>query len=209
MERPLMSELIQQLSLTPVSWQNGFLEILPRIEHHVRIAFRGLKGGAKDEAIRDVVASCLCAYRRLYERNALDRAFVTTLVRYGVGNYFRGRRVGTSQCSHDLYSVRTQSKDEAHLQSVGTPRDQRVEWMECLTDTRRMPVPDQAHFRIEFPRWLAMQTNRNRQIALGLLLGHTTAQIARQQSISPGRVSQIRRELYESWNVFNGELKPV
>lgn len=201
-----MSELFQRQSLTPVSWQHGFLEILPRIEHHVRIAVRGLKGVAKDEAICEVVANCLCAYRRLYERNALHRAFATALVRYGVGNYFRGRRVGSSQCSRDLYSVRTGIEVEVNLQSVGTPRDQRVEWMECLTDTRRMSVPDQAHFRIEFPRWLAMQTNRNRQIALGLLFGHSTAQVARQQSISPGRVSQIRRELYESWNLFNGEM---
>jgi hypothetical protein len=204
-----MSEVNQQQSLIPVSWQRGFLEMLPCIEHHIRVALRSLKGAAKDEAICEVVASCLCAYRRLYEQNALDRAFATALVRYGVRNYFRGRRVGTSQCSHDLYSVQAQTKVEVKLQSVGTPRDQRVEWMECLADIRRMPVPDQVHFRIEFPRWLAMQTNRNRQIAMGLLLGHSALQVARKQNISPGRVSQIRRELYESWKAFNSEMKPI
>jgi hypothetical protein len=65
-------------------------------------------------------------------------------------------------------------------------------------------VPDQVHFRIEFPRWLGAQTNRNRQIAETLALGYSTSEVAGKFNLSPARVSQIRRELYDSWNEFTG-----
>jgi DNA-binding NarL/FixJ family response regulator len=69
---------------------------------------------------------------------------------------------------------------------------------------RRTSVPDQAHVRIEFPRWLEAQTNRNRQIAETLALGHSTGEVARKLNLSPARVSQIGRELYDSWKELTG-----
>jgi hypothetical protein len=188
-----------------VGWHEGFLKMLPTIKLYARIAFCGLRGEAREDAVCEVIANCVCAYRRLYERNELQRAFATVLVRYAVKHYYRGRRVGTSHCSRDLYSTQVRQKAGLEIRSVGTPRDQRAEWMECLVDNHRTPVPDQAHFRIEFPHWLGAQTKRNRQIAKRLLLGYSTADVARQFKVSPGRVSQIRRELYDSWNELAGE----
>jgi hypothetical protein len=52
-----------------------------------------------------------------------------------------------------------------------------------------------------------MQNRRNRQIAERLSLGHSTAQVARQFGVSPGRISQIRRELHDSWVQFAGEAQ--
>jgi len=50
--------------------------------------------------------------------------------------------------------------------------------MECLIDARRTPVPDQAAFRIDFPRWLTQQSVWNRKIAERLALGLTTGEVA-------------------------------
>ena len=191
-----------------VGWQEGFLSMLPRIERYARRAFCNMRGEAKDDAVCEVIASCLCAYRRLFERNELHRAFASTLVRYAVALYYAGRRVGTSQCSRDLYARTAQRGNTFELQSIGTPRDQRAAWMESLTDNHSTPIPEQAHFRIEFPRWLQTQTPRNRQIAETLSVGYTTAEVADQFRISPGRVSQLRKHFCESWNAFTGELAP-
>jgi hypothetical protein len=185
-------------------WHQGFLEMLPRIERHARIALRGLSGEAKDDAVCEVVANCLCSYRRLHERNQLQRAFATTLARFAVAHVYRGRHVGTSSCAHDVYSTPARQRFRLELPSHGAEND-RSEWLECLADNRRTPVPEQAHFRIEFPRWLRRQTKRNQQIARRLLLGYSTEDVALQFRLSPGRVSQLRREFYESWSEFTGD----
>src|SRR5688572_24444243 len=139
-------------------WHEGFLELLPRIERYAHLALRRLPVEAKEDAVCEVIANCLCAYRRLFERNKPEQAFASVLVRYAAALYYRGRRIGTPQCSCDLYSTQVRQKARIELRSVGTPRDQRADWLECLVDNSRTPVPDQAHFRIEFPRWLSCQT---------------------------------------------------
>jgi hypothetical protein len=190
-------------------WQTGFLQLLPRIERYAYVALKGLQGEAKEDAMSEVIALCVCAYRRLSERNQLQRAFASVLVRYAVAMYFNGRRVGTAQCSHDVYSSRAREEAGVDIRSIGTPVEQRQAWMECLTDNHRSPVPDQAHFRIEFPRWLRTQTRRNRQIAERLSLGYSTAEVAQRFKVSPGRISQIRRELHDSWQEFTADRQPV
>ncbi len=185
-------------------WQDGFLVMLPRIERYARRAFCNLRGEAKDDAVCEVIASCLCAYYRLFRRNEVQRVFASTLVLYAVALYYRGRRVGTSQCSGDVYSRRSNRGSASSLLSIGAPQDQYGTWKEQLTDNHSTPIPDQVHFRIEFPRWLHAQTPRNRQIVERLSLGYTTAEVAKQFRISSGRVSQLRREFYESWNRFAG-----
>jgi DNA-directed RNA polymerase specialized sigma24 family protein len=186
------------------SWQDGFLVMLPRIERYARRAFCKLRGEAKDDAVCEVIASCLCAYYRLFQRNEMQRAFASALVRYAVALYYSGRRVGTSQCSGDLYSRRPNRRSASSLLSIGAPQDQYGNWKERLTDNHSTPIPDQVHFRIEFPRWLQAQTPRNRKIVEKLSLGYTTVEVATQFRISSGRVSQLRREFYESWNQFTG-----
>jgi hypothetical protein len=188
-----------------VGWQEGFLLLLPRIERYARRAFCNMRGDARDEAVCEVIAGCVCSYKRLFERNELHRAFASTLVRFAVRVYYRGKRVGTSRCSRGVYTRSTHRDATFELSSIGTPRNQRAEWMECLTDNHSTPIPDQVHFRIEFPRWLLSQTSRNRQIVKALSLGYTTAEVAAEFRISPGRVSQLRRLFHDSWNNFNGE----
>ncbi len=190
-------------------WQSEFLRLLPRIKRYAQFALRCLQGEAHEEALSEVIAQCLCAYRRLFERNQRERAYASVLVRYAVAMYYRGRRVGTADCSHDLYATQARQAAGFELRSLGTPLEQRRAWMECLTDNRRTPVPDQVHFRIEFPRWLRMQTPRNRQIAERLAMGHSTAAVARRYKVSAGRISQIRRELHESWQAFTAERQPA
>ena len=183
-------------------WQDGFLALLPRIDRHARRAFCNLRGEAKDDAVCEVIVSCLCAYCRLFQRNEVQRAFASTLARYAVALYYSGRRVGTSQCTGDVYSRRPNRRSASSLLSIGSPQDQYGSWKERLTDNHSTPIPDQVHFRIEFPRWLQAQTLRNRKIVETLSLGYTTAEVARQFRMSSGRVSQLRREFYESWNQF-------
>ena len=193
----------------PTDWQAGFLCLLPRIERTARSAFRRLRDDAREDAVCEVIANCFRAYHRLHERRLLHRAFASPLVRFAVAQYYAGRRVGSSQCGHDCYGQQVRNEEQVQFRSIGTPREQRQEWLECLTENYRTPVPDQVHYRVEFPRWFRGQSRRNRQIAERLALGYTTAEVARQFRLSPGRISQLRRELHDSWQEFTADRQTV
>jgi len=75
-----------------------------------------------------------------------------------------------------------------------------------VVDTRLAPVPDIVAFRCDFPAWLNTLSRRDRRIAEFLSLGNRTTDVAKRFNVSAGRVSQLRRELAESWKNFRGEV---
>ena len=82
-------------------------------------------------------------------------------------------------------------------------------WKEAvIQDTRTAPVPDIVAFRCDFSQWLASLSQRDRRIAESLAIGNRTGDVAKRFDVSAGRVSQLRRELAESWRAFVGE-EPV
>ena len=76
-----------------------------------------------------------------------------------------------------------------------------------LTGNSMSPA-DVAASRIDFPAWLATLSHRNRRIALRLAAGDAAGSVAQRFGISPGRISQLRRELAEAWQAFHGEFCP-
>jgi hypothetical protein len=66
-------------------------------------------------------------------------------------------------------------------------------------------VPDIVAFRCDFPAWLETLSCRDRRIAKFLALGNRTSDAARKFDVCEGRISQLRRELAESWKAFTGE----
>ncbi len=77
-----------------------------------------------------------------------------------------------------------------------------------MLEDRRTSVSDQAGFRIDFPAWLSRLSDRDRQVAEALALGHTNGDVARRFGVTSGRVAQLRRELHDSWRAFHGEVEP-
>ena len=76
---------------------------------------------------------------------------------------------------------------------------------EALQDNRRSPVPDQAAFRLDFPFWLKRRlSQRNRQIAEDMALGHGTRALSRKHGVTASRVSQLRREFHDDWQRYCG-----
>ena len=69
------------------------------------------------------------------------------------------------------------------------------------------PVPVQAAFRIDYPIWLSQLGQRNRAIAEDMALDLGTFELAERHKISPGRISQLRREFHADYRRFHGELQ--
>ena len=74
-----------------------------------------------------------------------------------------------------------------------------------MCDNTMTPVPDQAAFRIDWPAWIRTRTDRDRRMIETLMRGERTFDVSQKFGLSPGRVSQMRRELHQDWLAFHGE----
>jgi FixJ family two-component response regulator len=89
----------------------------------------------------------------------------------------------------------------------GDPHGQHVldAMEERLHDHAQTPVDEAAAFRVDFPDWLGQQSERDRQIIGAMIRDERTRDLARTFGVSPGRVSQWRREYEQDWQRFHGE----
>ncbi len=78
-------------------------------------------------------------------------------------------------------------------------------WCEILIEDRTAGPFDIARTRIDFEAWLHRLPRRNRRIAKALAVGNKTTDVAQRFDVSAGRISQLRRELAESWREFVGD----
>jgi hypothetical protein len=67
-------------------------------------------------------------------------------------------------------------------------------------------VPEQVQFRIDFPAWLATWPERDRRLIEALGLGERTMALAQQFGLTPGRISQKRRQYHDDWERFCSDL---
>jgi hypothetical protein len=77
---------------------------------------------------------------------------------------------------------------------------------EALIDNTQSPVPEQVCFRCDMPAWLDTLSERNRSITEDLMVGERTLDVADKYGVSPGRISQLRRELCRDWQTFCGDF---
>ena len=106
----------------------------------------------------------------------------------------------------DVLSKYCQDHKDVVVERLDTFDEQEGHWEEAVVeDTRNAPVPEIVAFRVDFADWLKSLKRRDRRIAEFLSLGHRTSDAARKFKVSEGRVSQLRRELAESWKAFVGD----
>lgn len=58
---------------------------------------------------------------------------------------------------------------------------------------------------MDFRAWLRRLPSRLRKITQVLATGETTTAVAARFQLSPGRVSQIRTQLKQAWDQFQGQ----
>ena len=96
-----------------------------------------------------------------------------------------------------------------HLSPSGLPdwlgAVARSEWREVLIEDRHAGPAETAAARIDIGEWFARLPKHKRRVAQTLATGETTKRTARKFRVSPGRISQTRRELQNTWQEFQGE----
>ncbi len=190
------------------AWHVGFLAMLPIIQRYARVAFRHLKGDARDDAVEEVIANALVAYVRLVELKKTAVAHPTVLAKYAIAQVCDGRRVGNHLNVREVLSQYAQRVKGFIVERLDHFDKEEDAWMEAVVEDHQTPVADQVAFRLDFPAWLRTQSRRNRRIAETLAIGHSTTQVAKRFHMSAGRISQKRQEFHKSWQEFRGEVPP-
>jgi hypothetical protein len=188
-------------------WHQPFLAMLPAIERQAKIAFRHLDPEARADAVQEVVAYAITAFVRLVDLGRADLAYPTPLATFGIRQFRAGRRVGTKSNANDVGSPYAQVARGIQVGRLDHRDKETGEWREILLEDRRAGPAETAAARIDFAAWLKSLPRRYRRIATILATGETTKKVARRFRVSPGRVSQIRRELLDAWNRFQGEAE--
>jgi hypothetical protein len=189
-------------------WHQTFLAMLPTIHRYADLAFRDLHGDNHDDAVQEVVANTCVAFARLVEQGREDKAFPTVLARFAISQVRAGRQVGASLNVRDVLSRHARRKKGFVVERLDRMDRGHERWIEAVIEDPSTPVFDQVWFRIDFPEWLSQLSLRKREIAKALAIGDSTRHVAKRFGVSSGRISQLRRELYDSWLRFHGEPIP-
>jgi len=188
---------------------SAFLELLPGVQAALSGAFARFRPEQQEDALWEALAHCYVAFTRLWARDRHHQATASTLAKYAAAHWRAGRRVGSPLNANEILSPYAQRRRGFQVQSLDGLEDGEGSWRMALLADRRSSVPDQAAFRIDFPGWLRQLTPRNRRIAVALGRGELTQDVSRRFRLSPGRVSQLRRELQRSWEQFHGPRAEV
>lgn len=186
-------------------WQRRYLGLLPQIRQQAEHAFRHLTEEQREEAVADVVANTLVAYRRLVVLGKEEVAYATPLAQFAIAQYRSGRRVGSQLKCRDVLSPARRRRDGNDVVSLEALYGDQASLVSTLIDLRRTPIPDQAAFRVDFNEWLRRLRPRDRRLVKFFTLGNSPSEAAEELHVSRGRISQIRDELYDNWSEFHGE----
>ena len=188
--------------------QVRFKEMLPTIQQVAKFAFRRIRSPERADLIAEVIANAFVAFHRLVARGKLELAYPSALAWFAVRQVREGRRVGSRRSVRDTLSSYAQRRKGFHVKSLTELRSGGG-WQELVVEDRHATPADVASIRLDFEAWLKRLDRRRRRIALKLAEGETTTSAARHFSVSQARVSQLRRELRDSWQAFQGEEPPA
>lgn len=188
--------------------QERFLAITPTIEAQARYAFRRCPGDRREELVQEVVANAWTGFLRLCELGKEDLVYPTPLAQYAIARLRWGRRMAASRNVFDVCSEYGQRKNGLRLERLDRYDPAAQRWQEIVVEDKRATPAEVATTRVDFSAWLETLSSRKRKMVDCLAAGESTSTVAGMFGVTPGRISQIRRELAEAWRTFQGGDEP-
>ena len=185
------------------NWQTSFVTMLPEIEQKLRLAFSRLDLEAREDAIEEGIVHSLLAYARLHEQGRAHVATASSLAWYSSRQVKRGRPTSGKMNGKEPLSRYGQISNDIEVER------QPNNWIDAMVEDKRASVEDQVAAKLDVGAWFATLTKRMKEVAKDLAFGCSTSEVARKQGVTPGRISQLRRTLEESWAAFQQDAVPA
>lgn len=182
-----------------------FEEMLPAIENVLSYRARRLRDEERrEEYIQNGRAIAFQEFLALVQLGNLQNATPYTIATYASKQSISGRLCGTSANCRDVYSVECQQAHGFGLARIddSEPRDERRGWEALITSDLQATPALVVQVKLDFRAWFDSLPLKKRTIALALAGGATTKEVAELFGLTEGRISQLRRELMESWARF-------
>jgi hypothetical protein len=195
-------------------------QILPRVQTHGEVCFHSIKCvQTREERIAEMTALAWRWFLRLVEKGKDVSQFPTALATFAAKAVRAGRRVCGQERAKDAMSPRAQRRRNFRVETLPSSTRRPFDdfygnvhgqqdldaYEERLKDNTVTPPPDAAAFRIDWPDFLRTLTERDRELALFLSLGHPAKVAAERFGLSPGRVTQLRQRWCQEWRACQGE----
>ena len=192
--------------------QETFLNsIMPKVLSHGRVSFRNVRcRHQKEELLAEMTGLCWQWHLRLAQRGKDAAQFPTAIATFAARAVRCGRRLAGMDRAKDVLSPQAQQRQGfavGKLPDCSGLSGSALE--EALHDNTRTPPDEQCAFRIDFPAWRATHAERDRRLLDDLMLGERTLEVAGKYGLSPGRVSQLRREFLLGWRLYISEPPPA
>ena len=184
-------------------WQLAFVAMLPEIQQRLQRAFRHLDPASREESIAEGVVHCLLSYSRLHDQGRAEVASSSNLAWYATLAVKRGRPAGNRMNGKEPLSRYAQVGKRIQVEHLPGG------WIDVLVEDTRASVPDQVAAKLDVGAWFATLSRRMKRIARDLAYGFSTSEVAEKHGVTPGRISQLRRALEESWAAFQREAAPI
>jgi hypothetical protein len=185
--------------------QQMFVSMLPVITKVARQSFAGRDPEAKQEAVAEATAAAFIMFVRLAEQGREALAYPSVLGMFGVRRVRIGRMAATPMNCKDVASTYCQLQKGVTVERLDQFDREDGSWQEVLVESKTAGPAEVAAARIDVGAWLKSLPRRTRRIATVLAKGEGTGKAAKMFGVSAGRISQMRRELMESWEEFSGE----
>ena len=183
----------------------NFLEMLPTIRRVASYAFRHIRRAVREDLLAEVVANAFAAFRRLIDRGRAALIFPTVLARYAIKQVREGRRLGSRTNIRDVLSPYAKQQERLVVEPL-CQQQEGGRWEELAVEDRGASPADVATFKIDFAEWLKRLKRSKRKLAVRLAIGETTSDAALRFRLTRSRISQLRKELHQNWDEFQGEL---
>jgi hypothetical protein len=184
--------------------QAAFLSILPRVELHAAISFRHVRcRQQRAECVAETVALAWRSFTRLAEKGRDATRFPAALATLAARAVRSGRRLCGQERASDVLSPVAQRRRGFTVRPLPQSGGEEGSLLEeALCDNTLTPVDEQVVFRVDFPAWRNTRTERDRRLLDALMVGERTVDVSRRYRLTPGRVSQLRREFHADWTRF-------
>ena len=182
--------------------QADYAAALERIRAHAEFQFRGIKDpGRHDDAIANAVGIGWKHWLSALRHGKDPNEFISVIADKAVRQVRAGRRVDRQERKKDVLSnLPAKGFFVERLAGPVAPGQEPIDAVEDrLADNTRTPPPEQAAFREQFGILLHELGPRKRPIVEDMALGTATSEIAAKHRVTPGRISQLRREAEQAW----------
>jgi len=198
-----MEETVRMINTTQTLEHTEFLSLVAFLETWARIRFRFRNSADRDEAVADTIAYGYAAFVSLKMRGKDPSAFPVVFSKFVVMAVAKGRSLGRKFSSQDVMCTNGQCNHRLTVHRFDDPIVDGGGWWRDMIADLRTNVADAAAFNVDFPAWIGTLPAMKQHVAKLLAHGYATDAAAELVGLSPGRISQLRRELSVSWDAFH------